>query len=301
MSRLGRVVERLPPSWIEFAVQARREHPVVRYTTDWLADRLRYHDSLIRTGIGAGLQLSTGRSNRIYNTDGYMERDVAQALVDTLQPGTNFYDVGANLGVYSLLAARIVGSNGSVVAFEPLPENSRLLEHNANLNNFTNIRCMGVAVGAEDGEAEFLVSADPSWGMIRDVARHRPADSVGELTVRVGRLDSLMRQHKLPLPHVVKMDIEGGEVAALVGANRMLAKQRPILVIELHATAVPVMRILAHHDYSVSLFGGGAPVERADGNCHAVAIPREHQDCDSLLQRFQSPDFPRCERCYMCA
>lgn len=302
MARLGRVVESLPTSWIDLAVRARREHPTLRRSTDWLANQLRYHDSLIRTGIGAGLQISTGRSNRIYTADGHMERDVAQALVETLQPATNFYDVGANFGVYSLLAARIVGSSGSVVSFEPLPENCRLVEHNARLNNFTNIRCFGVAVGAEDGEARFAVSSDPCWGMILDTDRHHryPADYVGDITVPVGRLDTLMRQNQLPSPDVIKMDIEGGEVAGLIGAERLLAEQRPIIIIELHSTAVPVVSVLTQHGYKVCLLGSRVPVERADGNCHAVAIHREHEDCDSLQERFQAPDFPRCERCERC-
>jgi FkbM family methyltransferase len=289
------IVERLPRSWLQLAVSARRKSRFFQRGTDWLADRLRYHDGVIRTGIGAGLRFNTGRSNASY-LGGNREPDVEQALADVLKPGMTFYDVGANFGLFSLVAARIVGPYGTVVSFEPLPENSRLVEHNASLNNFGNIQCLRTALAADDGEGLFLVSAEPSWGMLAG-GRHRPDQCLGEVTVEVRRLDGLIAEGRILPPHVVKRDIEGGEVAALAGAEKLLKAWRPILVIELHETAEAVARLLGRHGYEGSLFGSRVPVERASGNVHAVAIPSERENCGELLERFRAPGFPRCDRC----
>jgi FkbM family methyltransferase len=290
------LTERLPRSWLELAVAARRRSRLFQRGTEWLVGLLRYHDGLVRGGLAAGLRFNTGRSNASYLLAEMGEPDVAQALADVLAPGMTFYDIGANFGLFSLAVARIVGPSGAVVSFEPLPENCRLVEHNAGLNNFRNIRCLRTALGAKDEEGRFLVSADPSWGALA-AGERRPNDCTGEITVHIRRLDSLVVQEPIPPPDVVKIDIEGGEVAALAGADNLLATRRPILVIELHETAEAVAAVLARRDYTSSLFGSRVPMDGASGNLHAVAIPSEREDCRELLERFRDPRFPRCERC----
>jgi FkbM family methyltransferase len=292
---LPRLVDHLPRSVVRLARHAREKSWLVRSCTDWFADQLRSQDGTIRAGIAAGLRFNTGRSNAKW-FEGTAEPDVGQALADLLRPRMTFYDIGAKFGIFSVLAARIVGPAGAVVSFEPMPENFRLLVYNARLNNFLNIRCLPTALADHDGEGLFLVAADPSQGALA-TNQCRPDEFVREVRVEVRRLDSLMADRQVPPPDIVKMDIEGGEVAALAGAGKLLTTARPILVVELHETAEAVARVLARQNYKACLFGSRVPVGLLTGNAHIVAVPSELDNCAGLLERFRDPNFPRCDRC----
>jgi FkbM family methyltransferase len=291
---MARIVDRLPRSLVRLARDARGKSQLVRSCTDWFADQLRHQDRTIRAGIAAGLRFNTGRN--ITWLERGAEPDVEQALADILRPHMNFYDIGARFGIFSVLAARIVGPGGAVVSFEPLPANFQLLVYNAGLNNFFNIRCLPIALADYDGEGAFAVASDPSQGMLT-ANQFRPDECVREVRVQVRRLDSLIADRQVAAPDVVKMDIEGGEVAALAGAANLLGTVRPILLVELHQTAEGVARVLARHNYKVCLIGSRARVELVTGNVHIVAVPSELDNCDELLERFREPDFPRCDRC----
>ena len=221
-----------------------------------------------------------------------------RALANMLGPGMAFYDIGAHFGFFSLMAARIVGSKGAILSFEPLPENYGLLEHNASANGFRNIRCLPVAVGAADGEGRFLVSTDPSQGMLASDQK-QPDQRIAEIIVEVRRLDNMIAKNEIPPPHAVKIDIEGGEVAALAGAANMLSIWRPSA-----SDRAP------RHRRSSDARAGSARLRSlsfwqpcpdrtsARGNLHTVAIPYERQDRTELLERFRDPRFPCCNRCH---
>ena len=296
MQILARIVERVPRPFFEAAVRVRNLSPFLAGRTQWLADRLHKSDVMIRTGLAAGLRFTAGRSNVAYLANGTLEPDTEQALAEVLRPKMTFYDVGGHFGLHSLIAARIVGPLGSVLSFEPLRENQSLFEHNVRLNNFGNIRCIPVAVGDRDCESTFLLSSCLSCGALADQP-WSPEGCVGEVAVEVRRLDTLIAEGKIPSPQVVKMDIEGGETAALAGAENLLATARPILIIELHETAEAVSHVLTRHRYAACPIGSRAPIERMIGNVHIIAIPSEHADCGKLLERFGDPSFPICYRC----
>jgi FkbM family methyltransferase len=107
-----------------------------------------------------------------------------------------------------MLASRLVGSTGKVVAFEPDPVARRLLELNVAKNRAENVTVVPFAVGHEPGTVRFVASGD-SVGRI---------DPDGELEVRQVALDSDCKEHDLQ-PDVMKVDIEGGEAAALEGST----------------------------------------------------------------------------------
>jgi FkbM family methyltransferase len=298
MGLIDKASRRIPGSWLAVAAYARSRSIFIRRCTDPLADLLRFRDLTIRTGPAAGLLFNTGGSYLNYLAGGEYaeEADVQVALAALLAPGMVFYDIGANLGIYTIMAARLVGPLGDVVSFEPVPRNLDIVQHNSRANRFSNVTVLPYALGATDGRARFLVSARHDWGMLSN-SEQRPNAYTGEITVDVRGLDSLLDRHELKPPEVAKMDIEGGEVAALAGADNLLATHRPILVIELHETAEAVAGVLARHDYKCSLFGSRVPMEQVSGNFHAVAIPSERENCLKLLEHFRDPGFPRCDRC----
>jgi predicted methyltransferase len=92
----------------------------------------------IRRGIGSDLKINTKNSSGDYQS-GTNEYPVQQVLARYLKTDDVFYDIGANIGFFSLIAARLVGPSGHVYAFEPVPDSILILKENILLNYFKNI------------------------------------------------------------------------------------------------------------------------------------------------------------------
>jgi FkbM family methyltransferase len=148
---------------------------------------------------------------------------------ETLRPGDVVFDIGANVGFYSLLAAVRIGTTGRVYAFEPLPRNLGFLRRNLDLNRIGNVEILDAAVAAQSGVAAFDVGGGPCLGRV---------DAAGTLAVRAVSIDALVSSGELPPPSVIKMDIEGGELAALEGARATLERHRPMVFLATHGDAV---------------------------------------------------------------
>ncbi len=135
-----------------------------------------------------------------------------------LRRGDNFIDVGANVGVYTLLAASLVGPEGSVEAFEPGPKALCRLRENVALNSLENVHVYPVAVGTSRGPVRFTLD--------RDATNRIGAGGVGERSIEVScvRLDDMLIGRRYAMG---KMDIEGAEPLALRGCEGMLAQSNP--------------------------------------------------------------------------
>lgn len=161
---------------------------------------------------------------------GLYELDTYRTLRQLLPAGTAFLDVGANLGYFSLLAARWVGPGGRVDSIEPDPLNRQRLQANLAANGLEQrVKVHGIA--ASDHAGELCL-----WHPEGDGANHGMASTVvvpegaaREFTVRCERLAEVVAQ----CPDVVKMDVEGAELSALKGMEPWLRRERPPkLVIE---------------------------------------------------------------------
>lgn len=182
---------------------------------------------------------------------GSYERDKQSAVAQRLHPGHVFYDVGANVGFYSLLASRRVRPGGIVHAFEPLPDNVSHLRRHLALNGADDVRVHAVALADVDGMARFALGDSSSEGKLR---------TDGGLVVQTARMDSLVHQGLEP-PDVIKMDIEGGEVAALMGARETLGTHRPVLLVATHGAEAHrcTLALLGELGYRVESLAGGPP------------------------------------------
>jgi len=138
----------------------------------------------------------------------------------SITPGSTVYDIGAHSGFYTLLAAELVGPTGTVVSFESLPRNVGFLKKHVEMNRYENVRIIEAAVCDRDGTSLFQ-AADSN------LMEH--LSPTGELEVRAVSLDSLVREGAIPLPHCIKMDIEGGEYTALKGAQNVLTTFMPTI------------------------------------------------------------------------
>lgn len=155
---------------------------------------------------------------------------VKQRLIaHMLRVGDVVFDVGANVGFYTLLAAAKVGHAGRVIAFEPLPENVRRIHQHLRLNHIENVRVMEGAVGAGNGTARFEPHASNAMGK---VATH------GSVEVALFSLDALADAKTIPDPALMKIDVEGAELDVLRGASRMLERARPTILLATHGSVV---------------------------------------------------------------
>jgi FkbM family methyltransferase len=279
MGLLQKLIERVPASWIRAGAALRGRFPLVKRATNWLPNALRNRAARIRNGLGRGLMFNGGNSAAGFLL-GTHDTDVQFALARLLRPGMTCYDFGANVGFTAVLAAKCVGPTGRVECFEPLPENARQIGINASLNAFAHIRIHQVALGASDGEAEFRTSHAPTWGRLAE-AGSAPQQS-GVIRVPVRRIDPLVTAEGLPDPQFIKMDVEGAEADVLIGGRPLLARARPVMVIELHHTYQAVVDALAGLDYTIHPLVSGGRIDSTDGEFQILAYPTGHADAEAL-------------------
>lgn len=215
----------------------------------------RRSEIVVRSGPGKGLRLAGGAASADYRP-GTNEAPVQEAIVASLSPGAVFYDVGANVGFFALLAARAVGPTGRVVAFEPVPEMIAAIGDNARLNGLR-VAVIPLAVGGADGRELLHLARHPGGAALASAGT--PPDWRGDLEVEVRTLDSLVAEGVVPPPTVVKIDVEGAEGAVLAGMAGLLRASRPVIFCEFDApTAAEVDRkvgefshFVSSHDYVV--------------------------------------------------
>lgn len=183
----------------------------------------------VRSGPGAGLLIEIDPSAEKYYWTGTYEAQVQEAIVQLLKPGAVMWDVGAHSGFHTALASRIVGRVGQVVAFEPLLTNLARLRRTIELNGLQNVVVRPLAVSESSGVATFHVAASSSMGSLVALGNSAATFEVGTTT-----LDSELAS--LRAPAVVKLDIEGAEMAAFRGASELLSRIRPVLIVEFLTT-----------------------------------------------------------------
>ncbi len=184
----------------------------------------------IRGGQGAGLKIVPLKGDREI-TLGTYELPVQQALSENVGPGGVVYDVGANIGYFTMLAARRVGQAGQVYAFEPVARNAAAIERAALLNGFDRVTVFEKAVGASTGPSELLLARHIGGAMLASVGA--PPDRSGSVEVEVVALDNFIDERRLRPPSLIKIDVEGAELEVLRGMTDTLRTQAPLLIVEL--------------------------------------------------------------------
>jgi len=207
-----------------------------------------------------------------------------------LRPGMVVLDVGAHNGFYTLLASRRVGSMGAVVAFEPSPrERKRLLTH-LKLNRCKNVRVENFALADVKCEAKLFVVQGRGTGL-NSLRRPPVEESIERVDVRVTTLDDYLQSSDLAAVDLIKMDVEGGELAVLKGATALLGRYpRPVFLCEVEDArtkpwgyeATEIVEFLSHLDYEWFLPTANgclsvSPSEQTSYQTNLVAVPKERR------------------------
>ena len=203
--------------------------------------------------------------------DGSHELEVQEALKRSLRPGDVVVDVGANIGAHALLAAWLVGPEGVVVALDARAECVEAVRRNAARNGFGHVRAIHAAAAAASGETEVIVTEDSLWSRLASVGDH-PLE-VRRDRVRAVAIDDLVRDAEIPVPRLVKIDVEGAELDVIEGMHELMATARPLIICEMHGKNEPFATAMAQAGYRVVNLDGPEPVERAGGNIQAFCEP----------------------------
>jgi FkbM family methyltransferase len=177
---------------------------------------------------------------RIANYGG--EQEFLEKFLTLLKPEDIIFDIGASVGLMTVHAANLV-KHGKVYAFEPDPDTANRLRHNVELNHFFNVEYVDWAVS--DNQNETILFTDGACGAAPTLRKQegRAIAPQGQIKIKTRSLDQAILSGDLPLPTVLKIDIEGAEGLCLRGASQLLDgkfNSRPRLVfLELHPEFLP--------------------------------------------------------------
>ncbi|AQS72066.1 FkbM family methyltransferase [Streptomyces pactum] len=194
----------------------------------WLNPHLREHPRrrVVRVRSGARFAVDTqDLIQRYLYLFGAWEPHLTAWLRRRLRPGDGFVDVGANIGVFSVLAAQLVGDAGRVVAIEASPVFHRRLERHGRLNRCRNIRALNAAVSDSRRKLTFVLASSHNMGANSIVPYDGPAESTFEVEARP--LPELLHPAEIANARVIKIDVEGAEGSVVRGLAPMLGSLRP--------------------------------------------------------------------------
>jgi FkbM family methyltransferase len=159
---------------------------------------------------------------------GTYEREQTELFVRHIRPGDVVFDVGAHVGYYTLLSARLLAGEGRVVSFEPDPGNVFFLRRHVAANRLKLACVYEAAVGAFQGTVKFSAGTGSGTG-------HLAED--GRIDVRICRLDDVVAEQGANPTHI-KIDVEGAELQVLQGGRETLIRARPIIFLSTHGSDV---------------------------------------------------------------
>jgi len=195
-----------------------------RHATKWLLSPLMLR---IRSGPLEGRKWKA--SSGIRFVKGTYEPKNVEAIQKTVRENDVAYDVGAHVGYFAVLMGDLVGSAGKVIAFEPRGLNLGYLQKHVATNNCHNIQIVSKALGDHSGHAKLETRTGTGTGYVSDT---------GDEDIEITSIDELVESGALPPPTFLKIDVEGGEMAVLRGAQKVIESQRPRMILATHGDAI---------------------------------------------------------------
>jgi len=187
--------------------------------------------------MAISLRLSEHMQRRIFWMD-YYNQDIVALLKNILRPGMVVIDVGANIGEITLVAAKLVGDAGRVVAFEPMSDMAASLQRNIQDNHLNQVVVAQLGLADTAGTAPIYASCgqgesgDEHHGLGSLYGAKSSTNSPVQ-TIQLTTLDAYLQEHPVARVDVIKIDIEGAELPCLKGAANTLKYHHPILVVEI--------------------------------------------------------------------
>lgn len=193
---------------------------------------------------------------------GSYERDQTLLFEQNIAPGSVLVDVGASVGYYTLLGAKLVGQHGKVFAFEPSTRNSSFLRRHVKQNGSNVVKVFPYALGNENTTVSFGAGTGTGTGRVT---------AGGDTLVSLRRLDDIANEHGIEPTHI-KIDVEGHELDVLLGGEMTIRKNRPTIFLSTHNSIrarvhEECLRLLDQWGYVCSAIGDGSVEEATELFC----------------------------------
>ena len=277
-SSLSRVI---PYSFKKFIYQNEPLSNIIRKSLNKFAPE-GYQKVTIGAGMNTGLAMVLDLQSEKDYWLGTYEPELQQAIEKLVEPNQVIFDIGANIGYVTLMFANNVGSGGRVYAFEALPQNVSRLNQNITINDFqSRVTIIQAAVQIQSGETEFLIGPSDAMGKASGSAGRENLEYQEKIVVKGISIDESIKDSGTPMPDIVKIDVEGGEVLVLPGMRELLKQRRPIIFLELHGSdsAQISWYELTKSGYKICLMEAGFPrvkhFEDLDWKSYVVAFPED--------------------------
>lgn len=186
---------------------------------------------LKRTVNGHSLRLPT-RYFKYFPTT--YESDNFELLEANCKPGAVIIDIGAHIGLFSVIASQVAGDQGKIYAFEPAPSTFELLQKTVSINNKEKvIETVQKAVGKETGKITFFISDDKADNS-NSLVQYKEDRSLHGIDVAVTSVDNFVQEKNISKLDFIKIDVEGAEYDTLQGAVHTLKNLRPVCIVAIH-------------------------------------------------------------------
>jgi len=153
-----------------------------------------------------------------------------------IKKGDCFFDIGANIGLFSLHASKIIGDHGKIIAFEPTPITFNRLKSNIEINRFLNIKTENIGLSDTCGMIKFHTSND-GYDAWNSFATLTDIGECSEIDVTTDTLDNYIQTNNIEKIDLIKLDVEGWELNVLKGAKELLSRSdSPVLLVEFTET-----------------------------------------------------------------
>jgi FkbM family methyltransferase len=226
-------------SYNPFIIRLIRFFHLQRIFRKWYWKIIRPKDGIFRIQIdkiNAQFYVLTPEQLRSLESDRVGEEKIVKFLISCLQSGDIVYDIGAHIGFYTVVLAKAVREKGRVIAFEPEKESYNTLLKNLKLNSLTNVYTFQKALGDKEGEGRlFLGETIGNFSLVKTYEKE-----INFQKVEIVKGDQFIKDKKLPIPKLVKIDVEGYEYFVLSGLSETLSHPNcKIICCEVHPLLLP--------------------------------------------------------------
>lgn len=219
-----------------------------------------------------------------FMTYGQWEPQVQSWLKTILNKTDVFLDIGAHVGWHTMLASKLVGNKGAVLAFEPSPENLKFLRYHCTLNSLQNVQIYPSAVGDVENSSIPFVLVDGGNHTSNSLTTVDEVPYISEkqktlISVSLTTIDKVCEKLRLK-PRLIKIDVEGAENLVLQGAREVVNKYRPIIIVAIHPFWMPkgqspndICNFFSSYSYELKNSQGDLVSELDYGDY--IAIPKD--------------------------
>ncbi|MEM9769727.1 MAG: FkbM family methyltransferase, partial [Cyanobacteria bacterium P01_D01_bin.71] len=216
-------------------------------------------------------------------------------LEKALKPGDEVVDVGAHVGLFSLAARRVVGAEGLIHAFEPNPLPCQRLQQAIALNRLENIKVYSVGLGEQTGQQSLYFSPQNSGvGSLQPPVDDAAAAEMEEILVDMQRGDEILPS---AAPRLIKLDVEGAEMAAMRGCAHLIHQHLPLIIYEFIPTQAQqfnyafrdLFALAQQHDYQIFKVELVYADGQYDLQLSPITTPDYSDSGDLLLGHIQDP------------